>query len=154
MFEVGTSKPGDVVSDGSQDWTINLVSFRSVEKLEIIVNGEVVETLEGFEGGGTKSYSGTVALPQGGWVAARAVGGATAWPSMGFFPFAHSAPIWINEVGSTDSAAARAAAQDLLTALEYSEAKFVEAYADGVPPSVQERFNETRARLKALIEQT
>ena len=154
MFEVGTNKPGDVVSDGSQDWTINLVSVRSVEKLEIIVNGEVVETLEGFEGGGTKSYSGTVALPQGGWVAARAVGGETAWPSMGFFPFAHSAPIWINEVGSTDSAAARASAQDLLAALEYSEAKFVEAYADGVPPSVQERFNETRARLKALIEQT
>ncbi len=154
MFEVDERKPGDVVEGGTQNWTINLVSVRSVEKLEIIVNGQIVEALEGFEGGGKKSYSGTVTLPQGGWIAARAVGGETAWPSMGFFPFAHSAPIWINELGSTDGAAARAAAQDLMAALEYSEGSFREAYTNGVPPSLQRRINETRARLLELTKET
>ncbi|TRD10415.1 hypothetical protein FGU71_00020 [Erythrobacter insulae] len=151
LFEVGGVKPGDAVAAGMQDWTIKLASVRSVEKVEIIVNGQVIQTLDGFEGGGIKSYSGSAALPEGGWIAARAVGGETAWPSMAFFPFAHSAPVWIGEVGSTDPVAARAAAQDLLAALEFSETQFEEAYTNGVPPSLAVRFDAARQKLETLI---
>lgn len=150
LLEVNGSTPGETVESGTQNWDIELVSVRPVERLEIIVNGEVVLTLDGFDGKGSKRYSGTVDLPEGGWIAARAVGGETGWPSMSVFQFAHSSPIWIEHIGSTDPAAAQAAAGDLLRALDYSETKFIEAYAGAVPAGLQERIDQARRQLEVL----
>lgn len=60
------STPGGTVDSGAQNRDIELVSVRPVERLEIIVNGEIVRTLDGFGGKGSKRYSGTVDLPKGG----------------------------------------------------------------------------------------
>ncbi|WP_372923023.1 CehA/McbA family metallohydrolase [Roseovarius sp.] len=150
LFEVNGSTPGETVEAGTQSWNIELVSVRPVEKLEIIVNGEIVKTFDGFDGEGSKRYSGTVDLPEGGWIAARAVGGETGWPSMSVFQFAHSSPIWIDHIGSTDPAAAQAAASDLLRALDYSETRFIEGYAGAVPAGLQERIDQARRELEAL----
>jgi TolB protein len=68
-----------------------------------------------------QSRDGKVTLPKGGWIAARAIGGETAWPIMSYAHFAHTQPVWIGRIGSTEPAAARAAAKDLLKALSYSE---------------------------------
>ena len=150
LFAVDGSTPGGTVSAGAHRWTIDLASVGAVEKIEIIVNGRVVDTLEGMGGGETRRYAGTVDLPMGGWVAARAVGGSTGVPSMSVFPFAHSSPIWIGEIGSTDPAAARAAATDLLRGLAFSEAKFRQAYAEGIPEGLAARIAEARQRLEAI----
>lgn len=150
LFEVAGSAPGETVAAGSRTWTIELASVRPVEKIEIVVNGRVVQTLDGFGGKGVKTYSGTVDLPQGGWVAARAVGGETGWPSMTVFQFAHSSPIWIGEVGSTDPTAAKAAATDLLKALSFSERKFADAYKDGIPSGLAVRIAEARQKLELI----
>jgi TolB protein len=102
--------------------------------VEIVVNGRVVQTLEGFDGKGSRTYEGALDLPAGGWLAARAVGGKTAWPVMSYAHFAHTQPIWIGQMGSVEPAVARAAAEDLLAALKYSESRYGESYGKSVPP--------------------
>lgn len=150
LFDVSGSAPGSAVKSGIQNWGIELLSVRPVERLEIIVNGKVVQTLDGFKGRGSKKYSGTVDLPEGGWIAARAVGGETGWPSMTVFQFAHSSPVWIGRIGSTDPQSAKAAARDLLRALEYSELKFNEGYSNGIPAGLKKRIDQTRRELDML----
>ena len=150
LFEVDGKEPGGVVSQGSHNWSINLISVRPVDRVEIIVNGQIVETLKGFAGKGRTSYTGKVNLPQGGWVAARAIGGKTAWPIMSYAHFAHTQPVWINRIASTEPMAARAAAKDLLKALTYSESKFTESYGTAIPPGLVARLAKTRWRLSQI----
>lgn len=150
LFEVGGKAPGGIVPQGSQNWSIDLISVRPVERVEILVNGQIVHTLQGFAGNGRKRYTGSVNLPQGGWVAARAVGGKTAWPIMSYAHFAHSQPIWINRIGSVERTAAQAAAKDLLKALAYSESKFADDYKAAIPPGLLARIAETRRRLAQI----
>lgn len=150
LLAVDGHTPGDVVAAGRRRWSIDLYSVRPVGRVEIIVNGKVVQTLDGFAGGGHKAYAGAVELPKGGWIAARAIGGETGWPIMSFAHFAHSQPLWIGRTGSTDPAAARAAARDLLRALDYSEQKFQQSYGAAMPPGLRVRMTEARAKLEGI----
>lgn len=150
LFAVDEQAPGGIVSQGNRNWSIDLISVRPVDRVEIIVNLQIVETLQGFAGNGRKSYTGKVTLPKGGWIAARAIGGETAWPIMSYTHFAHTQPLWIGRIGSTDPAAARAAAKDLLKALSYSEAKFTGSYGAAIPPGLVARIAETRRRLSPM----
>ncbi len=150
LFKVDGTVPGSFVETGRRAWTLDLASVRPVDRVEIVVNGQVVQTLEGFEGMGSRSYAGTLDLPSGGWLAARAVGGKTAWPIMSYAHFAHTQPIWIGQVGSIEPTAARAAAVDLLAALKYSESKFAASYGKSVPPGLTARIEETRKKLAAI----
>ncbi len=154
LFAVDGQAPGSTVAQGSQDWSIDLISVNPVERVEIIVNGLVVQTLEGFDGNGRRRYTGTVDLPSGGWIAARAIGGQTAWPIMSYAHFAHTQPVWINEVGSTEPQAARAAAQDLLRALDQSESRFTDSYGTAIPPGLRARLTEARRRLTRITGQS
>lgn len=154
LFDVNGRSPGSTVPHGSQDWSIDLISVRPVERIELVVNGQVVQTLEGFGGNGRKRYTGTVDLPSGGWIAARAIGGQTGWPVMSYVHFAHTQPVWINQVGSTEPLAARAAADDLLRALDYSEAKFTESYGAAIPPGLLVRLTQARQRLSQFAGQS
>ena len=151
LFSVEGTRPGGAVASGRRTWQLDLASVAAVERVEILVNGEIVQSLDGFAGKGSKQYTGTVALPKGGWIAARAVGGGAAGASMTVFPFAHSSPIWIGRKGSTDPAAARAAAADLLKALAYSERKFAEGYEDDIPPGLAKRIADARQQLERLV---
>ena len=49
---------------------------------------------------------------------------------MDSYPFAHTAPLWIGKVASTDPAAARRAAGELLTALDVAEERVRTAYKE------------------------
>ena len=151
LFEVGGRQPGDTVEAGRRGWSLETVSVRPIDKIEIIVNGKVVETLQGFSGRGRYKLSGTVELPEGGWIAARAVGGETGWPVMSFFHFAHTAPVWIDHIGSVDPGTARASARDLLAALTHSESEFAEAYGDQIPAGLVERIYATRNALEGIV---
>ena len=99
-FRVKDAGPGDVIEAGDAAFSIELASALPVERVEVLVNGKVVFEDEGLTAPGKKSYSGRVSLPAGGWIAARVRGGATVWPSMDSYPFAHTGPIWIGSVGS------------------------------------------------------
>jgi TolB protein len=153
LFSIGKdARPGDVTSPGEQPWELTLISTEPVDVVEIVVNGEVVETLEGIRRSETKVYEGAVSLPDNGWVAARAHGGATEWPSMAVDQFAHSSPIWIGATGSADPEVASNAAADLIKAIDFSAAQARDAYGETPTPRLDARFAAARKKLETMLQ--
>lgn len=133
----------------SAEFALQLASAVPVDTVEVLVNGRVVWSAGGLAEPGRRRYEGTVALPAGGWVAARAHGGAPTWPAMDQVVFAHTGPIWIGRVGSTDPGARRAAARDLLPVLDAAEARARAGYGATPIPRILRAFAEARERLVA-----
>jgi TolB protein len=152
LFSIGDDvRPGGVTSPGEQPWELTLVSTEPVDVVEIIVNSEVVEKLEGIKAGETRVYKGTVSLPANGWVAARAHGGAAEWPSMAVDQFAHSSPVWIGAAGSKDAEVASRAAAELIKAIDYSAALARDAYGETPTPRLDARLAAAREKLETLL---
>lgn len=155
VFELGDgARPGEVTRAGLQTWQATLTSTSDIDIVEIVVNGEVVGQAEGVNAGELRKLDGEVDLPDGGWVAIRAYASEPrddAWPTMHARPFAHSSPIWIGEVGSTEVAARDAAARDLIRAVDASAAAFRDAYGHVLTPRLDARLAEARSRLEAMI---
>ncbi|MGB2388261.1 MAG: CehA/McbA family metallohydrolase [Henriciella sp.] len=150
QFEIGNgSRPGDVIASGEQDWSVELAAALAVERVELLVNGKVVWSDTGVSAGQSKRYSGTVSLPEGGWVAARAYGGDVRWPVMESYPFAHSSPVWIDHVGSTEPGALAAASADLIRALDFAETRASESYEGAEVTKLMGRLDAARAALGA-----
>ena len=132
-----------------------LASTVNIDTVEIIVNGQVAETLVGVAAGETKNLTGKLNLPEGGWVAARAYSSVQQddpWPIMHNTPFAHSAPIWIGSVGSTQSDARSAAAADLMRALDSVELRIKEAYGNQPMTRLMDRLERAREVLSGMLE--
>ncbi len=149
------ARPGEVTEPGQRGWEVTLASTTAIDTLEIIVNGQVVERLDGVAAGQSRRIEGSVRLPAGGWVAARAFAsdpGDDSWPTMHARPFAHSSPIWIGEIGSTEPSARAAAAADLIRAIDASQALARDAYGAVETPRLHARFNDARARLSTFLE--
>lgn len=152
-FRVEGARPGEATGQGGEaSWTLTLAHTGPVAQVDLLVNGETVETVPGLDGAGVRELSGVLTLPAGGWVAARAHGGEESWPGMNGSVFAQTSPVWIGEVGSHDPAAAEAAARDLLRALDFSEAEVRERYGDVPVPRILERFTLARARLQEFLQ--
>lgn len=156
LFEVGDGKrPGDVVASGTKDWTLTLASTNDIDVVEIIVNGEVAVQLEGIKAGDSKEYTGQIELPNGGWVSARAYAGeqkSDQWPTMHVRPFAHTSPVWIGEIGSTDPQSRSMAANDLIRAINAAEISARNAYGEVETPRLHARFDEARDLLRDMLE--
>ncbi len=156
LFEVGDRiQPGGVVQSGMQQWRATLAGTTDVEVLELVVNGTVVDRLDGIRAGATRSYDGSIELPDGGWVAARAYSSKRvedAWPTMHARPFAHSSPVWIGARGSTERSARGKAASDLIRAIDAAEQRAREAYGDVETPRLQARFDQARTALRTMLE--
>lgn len=151
LFTAGGRSPGDALPRGGQtDWELTLHTAVSVDTVDIIVNGEVVWSEAGLAAPGSKTYRGRVRLPAGGWVAARARGGEPVWPSMSAYAFAHTSPVWIERVGSTDPGARRRAVSRLGAVLEAGRQRVEIGYGEGRAPNILAVFDEARARLDAL----
>ena len=152
QFSVDNAMPGDAIkaSGGSVAWTLSVASALPFERVEVLVNGEVVWDGAGLDKPGTQTFKGTVKTPAGGWIAARVRGGTTEWPAMDSFPFAHTAPIWFGSIGSTDRAAAQRAAVDLLAALDVAESRIRDAYKEVPTPLLLGRINAARQKLAPL----
>ncbi|MEX1183759.1 MAG: CehA/McbA family metallohydrolase [Gemmatimonadota bacterium] len=149
-FAVGDVGPGGVVDAGSASWSLDVHTPVPFARVEVLVNGSVAWSGEGMAAPGSRTYSGTVDLPAGGWVAVRTYSETGAeWPVMNTIPFAHTAPVWIGSVGSTEPAAARAAAADLLRALDNAEER-LQRYGDADIPRIRERFERARVRLVGI----
>jgi TolB protein len=67
---------------------------------------------------------------------------------MGTHAFAHTAPVWIEEVGSTEDGARIAAAEDLLRALEAARLRLEAGYGDAEIPQLEAHFDRARAVLE------
>lgn len=149
-FTVGAVAPGGVVVGGRATWSLAVHTPVPVARVEVLVNGTVAWSGEGMDAPGSRRYSGALDLPAGGWVAVRAYSDEGApWPVMNSIPFAHTAPVWIGAVGSTEPGAARAAAADLLRALDNAEQRLAR-YGDTPIPGIRERFTRARAMLAGV----
>ncbi|RAI94756.1 CehA/McbA family metallohydrolase [Algoriphagus yeomjeoni] len=155
LFELGEdAKPGDVVSSGQHEWQATLAGTNDIDVVELVVNGIVVETFTGIMAGETRTFKGQVNLPSGGWVAMRAYASKLlkdSWPNMHARPFAHSSPIWIEAVGSTDPDSRKAAAADLIRAIDASERIARKAYGSVEMNRMMTRFEEARKRLREMM---
>lgn len=150
-FRLDGRRPGEAVPRAAEAaWELVLAAAGPVGQVDLIVNGEVVESRSGLDGPGRVDLDGTVALPEGGWVSVRAHGGAEAWPGMNGSVFAQTSPVWIGEVGSTEPDAAREAAEDLLRALAVAEAETAARYQGVEIPRIEARFAAARERLEAI----
>ncbi len=149
--EEEAARPGDA-TEGSRTaaWTLELATASEVDTVDILVNGRVAHSALGLARPGRRSISGTLELPEAGWVAARARGGATRWPSMDEAPFAHTGPVWIGEVGSTVPEARRRAAERLLLVLESSRQRLRVGYGGAPIPNLLARFAHAEERLREL----
>jgi len=149
-FRVDGARPGGIVGAGPVGWSLDLGTATEVDTVEILVNGRVVASRSGIESPGRRTYRGDIELPPGGWVAARARGGRTRWPSMDTEPFAHTAPVWIGERGSVDPVAQREAARELLEVLIGARGRLRAGYAGTGIPRLEARFDQAVTRLEAL----
>jgi TolB protein len=151
-FEVGGKGPGQIIQKRGDavDWTLSVHSALPFDRVEIFINGEVVQTLDGNPGAGHKRYEGSVDLPSGGWITARITGKNAGWPALDSYLFAESSPVWFEAVGSTDPQAARQSAETLLAALDTSEKNLKKGYGTFPIPKLLAHFEKARDRLQTM----
>ncbi len=152
-FTVDDKEPGGSIQTEAQQasWKLQVHSALPIDSVQIFVNGSAVETLEGMQEPGSKMYEGSVDIPQGGWITARALGENSGWPAMDSYLYAETSPVWFGEVGSVDTAAAREAARELLMVLNESEQRLKEGYGDAEIPNLLGHFQKAREKLKMII---
>jgi TolB protein len=155
-FVTQKARPGEVVAArAGRDlhWILTVASPIAVEKVEILVNGRVAWSADGLADPGQRIYRGHLQVPRAGWIAARVHGGAPQWPVMDSYPFAHTAPVWLDHVGSHDPTAAREAARELLRWLDTAKIALALGYHGAPIPKLQRRFAEARKRLEGFTRQ-
>ena len=146
-FTAGGVGPGGTVRGGTRvPFSIDAWSAAPVDEVEVLVNGRVVWS--GGKLSDSQKYAGTIDVPDGGWIAARARGGASVWPSQDSYLFAHTAPIWLGKRGSRDPSAARTAAKDLLRWMDVADARLANGYEGAQATQLRARFSEGRSKLK------
>jgi TolB protein len=150
QLAVDGAAPGDAVDGGrTVGYRIQLATAVPVDRVELLVNGEVVRSDGGLGEPGQRAYRGRIAVPEGGWVAARAVGGAAGWPAMDSYAFAHTSPVWLGHVGSTDPAARARAAEDLGEAIDAAEQRLLATYGgEANVPRILAVIEQARERLR------
>jgi TolB protein len=151
-FNAGGAEIGGVINaDGNRqiDWKLETASATPAEKVEIIVNGKIVWSGQGMTEAGRKTFAGRANVPGGGWIAARVYGGAIRPPFADSYPFAHTAPIWFDRVGSFDPAAAKTSARDLLRWMDVAEKRLDQGYSGAKVDNLKKRFAEARGILQA-----
>lgn len=153
-FEVDKKIAGDVIKSEKNKvkWSLNVHCALPYDQVEIFVNGEVVWTEKGNSKPGSKTYSGLLKVPSGGWVTARVSGGAIDWPLMDSYPYAETSPIWFNKIGSTNPDVAKQAAESLLMLLGVSENRLKQGYGDSPIPKLEAHFDKAKKHLQTIIE--
>lgn len=99
FLEVEGREPGDEIAleaGASPELRVQarVVSITPVDRLEILVNGQVAASVSGGEDRFRVEYSGRVSLPAGGWIAARAVGPGSRYVSDSY-AFAQTSPVYV-----------------------------------------------------------
>ncbi|MEM1250124.1 MAG: CehA/McbA family metallohydrolase [Acidobacteriota bacterium] len=97
-FDLGSPGQDAGAQKNFIEFELEVASIVPLEAVEIVVNGEVVLTMEPEDTGRTWTYQGILDVPEGGWIAARAHG--PPHPLIGDeFPFAHTSPVWVTRNG-------------------------------------------------------
>ena len=103
FLSVEGRQPGDeILRSNNQPTTLAVkISVRSIAPLdiiEIVANGEVVESWNGADGGPHWQHETSIDLPDGGWVTARATGPASRYVGDAF-AYAQTSPVYVVREG-------------------------------------------------------
>jgi TolB protein len=98
FIEVDGRQPGDEISVAARAPTshrvkVDAMSIASLDSLQIIVNGDVVQTVAARDPS-TIAFDGPIAMPDGGWIAARVIGPASQYIGDDY-AFAHTGPVYV-----------------------------------------------------------
>ena len=109
FLTVDGKQPGDEIRLGAADRAslevhVEVASIAPLERLEVVVNGEVVDSMPAAEDRDQWQLTTSVDVPQGGWVAARAVGGESRYVGDAF-AFAQTSPVYVVRDGEAFTSA-------------------------------------------------
>ncbi|TWO34058.1 hypothetical protein E1J38_004610 [Seonamhaeicola sediminis] len=152
VFSVEGYEVGEIIKSNKKKakWNLKVYSPVPYEKVELFVNGVVVDMKKG-KNGNSETYSGSIEIPEGGWITARVSGSNSEWPMMDSYAFAESSPIWIDTIGSTMPHAKIDSAKKLLKILEFSEKEIRQGYGDNKIPDLLNHFSKARKKLQKII---
>lgn len=114
FLEVDGRRPGDEirVTGGPETTfavTTRAVSIAPMERLDLLVNGDVVASASASGADSSSlTFEGEVALPDGGWIAARVSGPSSRYVTDSY-AFAHTSPVWVVRDGLPHRSAEAAA---------------------------------------------
>lgn len=105
FLDVEGRQPGDEIRLQSSDASTLRVnadvhSIAPLDKVEIVVNGEVAHRWDVTGNGTSRSFRTTIDLPAGGWIAARAIGPSSRYVGDAF-AFAQTSPVYVVRDGLT-----------------------------------------------------
>lgn len=112
FLSVNGKQPGDEIRLSEEQSTsfsvkIDVSSISPLDKIEILVNGNVAKTWALAEGGPNWSFDTAIEAPAGGWIAARAIGPSSRYVGDAF-AFAQTSPVYIVRNGNTYTSVADA----------------------------------------------
>jgi TolB protein len=96
FLEVNGHRPGDeiaVSAPASVRVKAEALSITPLDSLQIVVNGEIVQTVPARDKGRI-AFDGTIAMPEGGWIAARVLGPHSKYIGDDY-AFAHTSPVYV-----------------------------------------------------------
>lgn len=98
FLEVDGREPGDelrVAANGPRSVRVKAeaMSITPLDSLQIVVNGDVVQTVAARDSSGVV-FDGPVAMPEGGWIAARVLGPHSRYIGDDY-AFAHTSPVYV-----------------------------------------------------------
>ena len=152
FLDVAGHEPGDEIDLASTDVPelsvrAEAVSIAPMDRLEIVVNGEVVRSVNGSDPLRVE-FEGVVSVPRGGWIAARVLGPSSRYVT-DTHAFAHTSPVYVRRDGRqwTSAEDARFLA-DGVAAL-WSR---VDGRAEWRTPAERERFRAAVQEAQAIYE--
>jgi TolB protein len=152
LFSVDDKEVGDVIKPNKKNakWELTVHSPVAYDTVEIFINGNVVWSKESKKGT-SETYTGTIKIPDGGWITARVSGTKSEWPMMDSFIFAESSPLWFSQIGSTMPNSKISAANRLLKILDTSKESLKQGYGENQIPNLENHFSKAREKLVRII---
>jgi TolB protein len=129
FFEADGRQPGSEIqlaanAPGAVAVNVEAVSIAPLDRLEVIVNGVVAQSVAAGADRGRVTYSGPVPVPDGGWIAARVIGPASRYVSDSY-AFAQTSPVYVVRGGRRFTSAV--------------DAKFLAQVVDAIAARVESR---------------
>jgi hypothetical protein len=153
-LKVGGYEPGDEIrlkaGKHSLEASAEVASITPIEKIELLHNGEVVETTNPGDNRLKATLKKTVSIDKSGWFAARVIAKAVRQPLRRGQPFAATMPVWV--IVNDQPVRSKKSAEYFIERLDYA---LKQAFVVGKWNNEQEKdevrkmYAEARARLAA-----
>lgn len=153
VFEIDGQPVGSVVvpRDNSVCFRLSVSAVLPLSNVEIIHNGNVVATFS-KSSSGIEEFRDCINVSSGGWLAARAFSDVPTNETSDTYYFAHTNPIWIERIGSTEHNAEALAIHRLRQVVALGQYQVDNTYPGYSVSRLSERLKATDDRLRLRLE--